>query len=116
MAGFSLEAVADAQKRRWRANPANKHAWIDTGLWSLARHPNYCGECGVWVGASVVAASGLRLRFGLAAFASPAFVAFLLLRVSGVPLLLRSARKKWGSDPQWRAYVARTRLLVPVPW
>jgi steroid 5-alpha reductase family enzyme len=42
--GFGLEAIADFQKRRFKADPANKGKYIDTGLWSISRHPNYLGE------------------------------------------------------------------------
>jgi len=46
-----------------------------------------------------------------AALASPLFVAFLLTRVSGVPLLERAAEKRWGGEKAYREYVARTRVL-----
>lgn len=112
--GFGLESVADYQKSAWkRAQPVGSSAWIDTGLWSLSRHPNYCGEILAWLGVAAVAASGgVPL---LQALISPVFVAFLLLRVSGVPPLERAAAARWGSDPAWAAYVKRTRLLLPMP-
>jgi steroid 5-alpha reductase family enzyme len=47
----------------------------------------------------------------VAAAMSPLFVAVLLTRVSGVPLLERAAEKRWGNEPAYRAYVARTRVL-----
>lgn len=47
-AGMALEVVADWQKAVWRADPSNKGQFIDTGLWSLARYPNYFGEMLIW--------------------------------------------------------------------
>jgi steroid 5-alpha reductase family enzyme len=41
------------------------------------------------------------------------FVYVLLTRVSGVPLLEARADAKWGEDPGYRAYKARTPVLWP---
>ena len=49
-AGFCIEVVADRQKSAFNANPANEGKWIDEGLWSLSRHPNYLGEIMLWSG------------------------------------------------------------------
>ena len=52
--GFTFEAVADAQKNRFRADPANKGKFIHTGLWSRSRHPNYFGEITLWLGVAII--------------------------------------------------------------
>ena len=49
--GFTLEAVADRQKSRFRADHPGH--FIDTGLWSWSRHPNYFGEIVLWIGVGV---------------------------------------------------------------
>ena len=46
---------------------------------------------------------------------SPVFVFLLLTRVSGVPLLEKSADERWGGEPEYEAYKARTSVLVPRP-
>ena len=114
VAGFGLEVVADAQKSRFRADPANKGRFIHTGLWSWSRHPNYFGEILLWVGVAIVALPVLR-GWQWATLISPVFVALLLLRVSGVPLLEKSADEKWGGQLDYEAYKHRTSLLVPRP-
>eukprot|EP00900_Chrysochromulina_parva_P005150 jgi/Chrpa1/14636/Chrysochromulina_OHIO_Genome00018476-RA len=49
VAGFLLETLADVQKFVFRADAANRHRYITSGLWRLCRHPNYCGEIAMWV-------------------------------------------------------------------
>jgi len=41
------------------------------------------------------------------------FVALLLTRVSGVPMLEAKAEKKWGGQPDYEAYKAKTPVLIP---
>jgi steroid 5-alpha reductase family enzyme len=112
--GIGLEIVADAQKSRFRADPANKGRFIHTGLWSWSRHPNYFGEILLWVGVAVVALPALR-GWQWVALLSPVFVALLLLRVSGVPMLEKAADERWGGQPDYEAYKSGTSLLVPLP-
>ena len=114
--GFGIEVAADAQKAAWRAVPSNRGRFIDTGLWSLSRHPNYFGEMTLWWGAAIIAAGGLASGGAVAAAcASPLFVTLLLRRVSGVPMLARAAEKRWGKEPAFQAYKRRTRELLPLP-
>lgn len=50
------------------------------------------------------------------AVASPLFVAYLLTRVSGIPILERMAEKRWGDDPGHKAYLKATPRLLPGIW
>ncbi len=112
--GIGIEATADAQKSRFRADPANKGRFIRTGVWAWSRHPNYFGEILLWVGVAIVALPVLR-GWQWVTLISPLFVFLLLTRVSGVPLLEKSADERWGGDPEYEAYKARTPVLVPRP-
>lgn len=38
--GLGFEIVADMQKTAFRSNPHNADKFIDSGLWSVSRHPN----------------------------------------------------------------------------
>lgn len=110
--GFAFEVVADRQKSRFRANPANKDKFIASGLWSLSRHPNYFGEILLWFGIAVIAAPVLQ-GWQYITLISPVFVTLLLTRVSGVNLLEASGRERWGADPAYQEYVAKTPALLP---
>lgn len=110
--GFSFEAVADAQKSRFNADPQNKGKFIHSGLWSLSRHPNYFGEIVLWIGVAVIALPVLQ-GWQWVALISPVFVTLLLTRVSGVPLLEKKADTKWGGQPDYEAYKQRTPVLIP---
>ena len=110
--GFGIEVTADLQKSRFKAEPANSGRFIRSGLWSVVRHPNYLGEILLWIGVLIVAAPVLQ-GWQWVALLSPVFVIVLLTRVSGIPLLEAKAERKWGDDPEYRAYRARTPALVP---
>lgn len=112
--GFGLEVVADVQKSRFRADPANRGAFIRTGLWAWSRHPNYLGEIVLWIGVALVAVPVLR-GWQWATIISPVFVYLLIARVSGVPLLEKSADARWGGRDDYEAYKARTAVLIPLP-
>ena len=112
VAGFGLEVVADAQKRRFRARPENADRFIVTGLWARCRHPNYLGEIALWTGVALAALPALD-GWRYVTLVSPVFVWLLLTRISGIPLLEAQAERKWGGDPAYRAYKARTPRLVP---
>ena len=110
--GFVIEVMADAQKSRFSANPENKGKFIQTGLWSRSRHPNYFGEIVLWVGVAVIALPVLQ-GWQWIALISPLFVTLLITRVSGVPLLEKKADQKWGGQADYEAYKKKTPVLIP---
>lgn len=114
VAGFAIEAVADLQKNRFRADPANAGAFISTGLWAWSRHPNYFGEIVLWIGVALIALPALD-GWQLVTLISPVSVFLLLTRVSGIPLLETKADTKWGGHAEYESYKKRTSVLVPLP-
>ena len=110
--GFAVEVIADSQKSAFKADPANENKFITTGIWARAQHPNYFGEILLWAGVAVMALpslSGSAMIFLI----SPVFVAVLLTRISGVPLLRKTAGARWGDDPEYQAYLTNTPLIIP---
>jgi steroid 5-alpha reductase family enzyme len=112
--GLGFEALADAQKRKFRRDPANKERFIQSGLWAWSRHPNYFGEILLWLGVAV-AAFPVLYGWQLVTLISPLFVAFLLTRVSGIPLLEKRADEEWGGQADYEAYKKNTSSLIPLP-
>lgn len=112
--GLLIETMADMQKYRFKMNAENKDKFMSTGIWKYSRHPNYFGEMLVWWG---IALPGILLFDGVAwlYFLGPVFITLLLLFVSGIPLLEKSADKKWGNDEAYIRYKKTTSLLVPLP-
>jgi steroid 5-alpha reductase family enzyme len=104
--------VADNQKGRFKADPANQGKFISTGLWAKSRHPNYFGEIVLWIGVLLIAVPVLE-GWQWVALLSPVFVALLLVKGSGVPLLEAKADKKWGGQPDYEAYKKNTPVLIP---
>ena len=114
LAGLLIEAAADAQKSAFRARDENRGRFIANGLWRYSRHPNYFGEILVWWGLFLYAVPFLH-GAAFAVVIGPIFITVLLLFVSGIPLLERSADRKYGDDPAYRDYKRRTSILVPLP-
>lgn len=114
LVGLLVEAVADGQKAAFRAKEENRGRFVVSGLWRYSRHPNYFGELLVWWGLFVFAVPVLH-GAGFAVVIGPIFITLLLLFVSGIPLVERSADEKYGSDVAYREYKRRTSILVPLP-
>jgi steroid 5-alpha reductase family enzyme len=113
--GFAFEVIADRQKSRFRADPANAGQFINVGLWARSRHPNYFGEIVLWAGIAIMAipfVSGVQWVVML----SPLFVYALLTRISGIPTLARRGEQLWGDDRAYEAYLRKTPRLFPRLW
>ena len=110
--GFSIEVIADNQKSAFNANSENQGNWIDSGLWSYSRHPNYLGEIMLWTG---IACFGISCFSGMErlAWISPIFIYLLLTKISGVPILDRRGLEKWGVQPEYHNYREETPTLLP---
>lgn len=79
--GLFAESIADWQKFNFHERKNKKHPWIDEGIWSLSRHPNYFGEIAVWIGIYVASFMALNTPQRLIGLLSPLFITILLLFV-----------------------------------
>lgn len=131
--GLGFEVTADRQKDAWvQAKKRKEHDedFLTHGLWSKSRHPNYFGESTLWTGIATTAAGVLmsnvgQIGMGLAGTSygrilglgmcavSPAFVTFLLLKVSGVPMSENKYDKKYGDRKDYKAWKENTPMFIP---
>lgn len=101
------EWVADRQLARFRADPANRGAVCDTGLWRVSRHPNYFFEWLHWW-AYVLIGQAQALTF-----LGPAAMLLFLFRLTGIPYTERQALRSRGDA--YRAYQRTTSAFFPWP-
>ena len=105
--GFIFEAVGDYQLLKFTKNIKKRPGeFITTGLWKYTRHPNYFGEALLWWGIFLIA---VPVLYGWTAVFSPLLINFLLLKVSGVPML----EKKYADNPDYQEYAKRTNMFFP---
>lgn len=108
LVGFMVELIADKQLADFVANPKNNGKLMDQGFWKYARHPNYFGEITMWWG---IAAISLGTPHGWVGLGGAAFITYLIVYISGIPLKEARLRKRIG----WEKHVENTRLLLPLP-
>lgn len=111
-AGLVIEWVADRQKFAFKSRTDNSGKFMQSGLWSRSRHPNYFGEMLIWWGMGLASSAFFR-SFEFLYLAGPLFITIMLRYVSGVPLLEKQADKKWGEQQEYREYRASTPLIIP---
>lgn len=108
LVGYFFEAVGDAQLARFIKDPANKGALMQGGLWAYSRHPNYFGEVLQWWGIGVIAISAPNGWLGIV---GPITITFLILKVSGIPMLeARMIKHRDFAD-----YKKRVSVFFPLP-
>ena len=108
--GLAFETIGDSQLARFKADPDNAGKVMDKGLWAWTRHPNYFGDCCVWIGLTLIAMDGGGVA--LASVIGGVSMTVLLVRVSGVPMLEKTIGRR---RPGYAEYIARTSSFIPRP-
>jgi steroid 5-alpha reductase family enzyme len=106
--GFYFESTGDAQLTRFIRDPSNKGKIMQDGLWKYTRHPNYFGEVTQWWGIFIIS---LSIPGGIFTLIGPLTISYLILFVSGVPLL----EKKYAGRADFEEYKKRTSVFFPLP-
>jgi len=106
--GLVFESIGDIQLKRFLKTRTEPGKIMTTGLWKYTRHPNYFGETVVWWGIFIIT---FGMPWFFIALFSPAMITWLLLFVSGIPLLEKKAMKK----PGYPEYAAKTSVFFPLP-
>jgi steroid 5-alpha reductase family enzyme len=114
VAALCGEALADRQLRTFRADPKNRNAVCDVGLWNWSRHPNYFFEWLYWFAYPVIAFGGSGENpLEWFTFAAPVVMYWLLVRVSGIPPLEQHMERTRGAA--FRDYQRKTSAFFPTP-
>ena len=110
LCGILLEAAADLQKSR--AKKKNPRRFVDTGLYRWVRCPNYFGEMLTWTG---VFLSGLGALRGVWQWVAAVFgfACIVYIMFGGTRRLELQQNARYGDDPEYRAYVKKTPVLLP---
>lgn len=108
LVGYYFEVVGDKQLKDFVSDKKNKGKIMQSGLWKYSRHPNYFGEVTMWWGIFVLSYSVTQ---NLLLLVSPLTITFLILFVSGVPLL----EKKYNGRPDFEEYKKKTSVFFPLP-
>lgn len=107
--GLAFEGIGDLQLQRFRADPANRGAVMNRGLWRYTRHPNYFGDACVWWGIWLLALQAGGTWWTAVA---PLVMTLLLVRVSGKALLEQDIAER---RPGYADYVRSTSGFFPLP-
>lgn len=95
-----FESVGDFQLRKafLNAKKNGKVCNMETGLWSLCRHPNYFGEItywfGIWLFGVACGASPFQDKLYLASFILGPLAVFILIYFGSMPLMEERQLKK----------------------
>ncbi len=109
--GLLFEVIGDEQLRRHIKK--GTRTLLQTGLWSITRHPNYLGEILIWnglyiSGVSLVINSQVSLIYYLILILSPLIMSTVLIKIS-TPLLEKNMAKYHG----WEAYTRKVPMIFP---
>ena len=96
--GFFFESIGDLQLSIFLEHPENRGKIMTHGLWSWTRHPNYFGEVAQWWGIFFIALSSPAYWY--ASLIGPLTITFLILKVSGIPLL----EKRYEGNEEFDEY------------
>ena len=107
LAGVSVEAIADSQLAKFRANPEKRGTVLDTGLWRYSRHPNYFGNATLWWGIFIAACAH---PWAVLTVIGPFMMNYLLINVTGVATL---EKKMSREKTAYSDYMVRTSRFIP---
>ena len=110
--GLLIESLADWQKYRFHLRKEKSQVYLDKGLWAYVRHPNYSGEILLWIAIFCITIP-LHVAWSWLSIVSPISIFLILRFMSGVPILARNAKERYGHLIGYQAYLKRTGIFLP---
>ena len=106
-----IERLADKQKSAAKQKAPGR--FCDSGLYKLVRCPNYFGELLFWTGVLISGFGALRgaVQWTVALIG---YILIVYVMFSGAKRLELRQNKSYGQDEAYRAYVARTPIILPL--
>ena len=108
--GVAIEIIADAQKSA--AKKVNANRFVDTGVYRLVRCPNYFGEVLMWTGSFIIC-FGACCTLAQWIIAVLGYIGIVYVMFSGARRLELRQTETYGKDPEFKAYIKKTPLLIP---
>ncbi len=111
LTGLAFEVIGDEQLRRHIQKKTR--SLLQSGLWSITRHPNYLGEILIWngiylAGLSLLVTDSVPLVYYVILVLSPLVMSTVLIKIS-TPLLEKNMAKYAG----WAEYAQRVPMIFP---
>lgn len=109
--GIVLESIADQQKSAQKKVRPDKVA--TEGLYKIVRCPNYFGEILFWTGIFV---SSLDILSGAGQWimAIVSYICIVFIMFNGAQRLEKRQMKRYGDDPEYKAYADKTPIIIPL--
>lgn len=103
--GYLFEVVGDYQLKEFLKKGTK--GIMKNGLFKYTRHPNYFGESVMWIGIYIISIN----NYYLINLISPLLITYLLLYVSGIPLL----EERFKDNKEFIEYAKVTSKFIPLP-
>lgn len=110
LAAIVVEWIADEQLFKFKKS-GSKKPFMQSGLWSISRHPNYLGEISFWVGMFLFLISATNLKSTTGYWTGIGFISMIILfKFISIPMMeKRNITRKIG----YQEYIKKVPALFP---
>ena len=110
IAGVIIEIIADAHKSMAKKRDAKR--FVNNGLYSIVRCPNYFGEILLWTGYFTIC-FGANCTTSQWIIASLGYAGIIYVMFSGARRLELRQAETYGNNPEFQKYTRSTPLIIP---
>ena len=108
--GIIIESISDYQKNK--SKKKNPNRFCDSGLFKIVRCPNYLGELIIWLGVFISGFTTLINWQWLIAVIG--FIGIVYIMFSGARRLELRQDRTYGNDEEYKKYITKTPILIPL--